>query len=63
MSELARKCRTACVRTTLEVLLGILLVLFAFWVASLILELTHFIGITPVPPGVKYVDYRLTGRL
>ena len=54
MSELARKCRTACVRTTLEVLLGILLVIFAFWVASLILELTHFIGIA-VPPGVKYV--------
>jgi len=62
MSELARQCSTSCVRTTLEILFGILIVLVGLYVASLVLELTNFIGITSVPPGVKYVDYRRTGR-
>ncbi len=62
MGELARQCQTSCIRTTLEILFGILVVLVGLWVASLVLELTNFIGITTVPPGVKYVDYRLTGR-
>ena len=62
MGELARQCQTSCIRTTLEIFLGLVCVLVGVWVASLVLELTNFVGITTVPPGVKYVDYRLTGR-
>ena len=57
----AAQCREGCLSTTLQIFLGIACVLVSLWIASLLLEWVNLIGITSIPPGVKYTDYRATG--
>jgi len=55
---LAYECRTAFVSTCLQILVAIACVLTSLWIASLLLEWVNLIGITSVPPGIRYADYR-----
>lgn len=40
-----------------QVVLAIVFVLGALWFASVLLEPLRILGITTIPPGIKYVPY------
>ena len=53
----ARQCQISTLSLVLQVFVAILFVLVCMWAASLLLEPLNLIGITTVPPGIRYVDY------
>jgi hypothetical protein len=55
---LAYECRTAFVSTCLQIVVALACVLLSLWIASLLLEWLNLLGITTVPPGIRYADYR-----
>lgn len=54
---LAYECRLSCISVTLQLLVAAGCVLFSLYVASLLLEWINLVGITSVPPGIRYADY------
>ena len=54
---LAYECRLSCISVTLQILVAIGCVLLSLYIASLLLEWINLVGITSVPPGIRYADY------
>jgi len=55
---LAYECRTAFVSTCLQIVVALACVLLSLWIASLLLEWLNLLGISTVPPGIRYADFR-----
>jgi hypothetical protein len=53
----AGKCCLAIVSNILQGIVAILFIGCCFWFASLILTPVRIIGITQLPPGIKYVQH------
>lgn len=58
---MARSCATQCcigvVSSICQGAVAIAFIFCAFWLASLILTPVRIIGITQLPPGIKYVQH------
>ena len=53
-----RGCSVGCWSAVVQVIAAILIIAGALYASSLTLEWVNLIGITSVPPGIKYTSYQ-----
>ena len=54
----ARQCCLSCVSLSCQAVIAVAFFCLAFYAASLILKPLQLVGITQIPPGIAYYDYR-----
>jgi hypothetical protein len=55
---LQRQCCLSCLSIACQVVIAVAFFLLAFYAASLILRPLQLVGISSIPPGIAYYDYR-----
>jgi hypothetical protein len=56
VKSLGRQCCLSLVSTTLQFIVSIFFVVLCFYLASMALTPVRILGITQIPPGIKYFD-------
>ena len=56
--SLGRQCCLSCVSLSCQAFIAVAFFCLAFYAASLILQPLHLVGISQIPPGIAYYDYR-----
>ena len=59
LDECAASVRLGIVNCVLQAIVAVAFVIVCLWAGSIVLEPLNVVGITTVPPGIKYVDYNL----
>ncbi len=57
-SPLARQCCLSCLSLSCQAVIAVAFFCLAFYAASLILQPLQLVGISQIPPGIAYYDYR-----
>ena len=53
----AKQCGLACLSTCMKAFISIGFICLCFYLASVVLAPVRIIGITQLPPGIKYVEH------
>jgi hypothetical protein len=56
--SLGRQCCLSCVSLSCQAIIAVVFFCLAFYAASLILQPLQLVGISQIPPGIAYYDYR-----
>lgn len=57
-NPLARQCCLSCLSLFCQAVIAVAFFCLAFYAASLILQPLQLVGISQIPPGIAYYDYR-----
>jgi len=56
LSPLGRQVCLSCVSVTLQALVAVSFFLVSLYAASILVQPLELVGITQIPPGIRYVD-------